>query len=127
MACMGHCPPPALVLLPALPSHASTAAIPHSHHVFPTLGGCSLTFFEFVMNQGHALVSQALSWTAVLGILALHTLGYAIFRGANLQKDIFRQVRARAGAWLLAGVHVYPPPSGCSKSPPLDLRKVTAN
>lgn len=34
--------------------------------------------------------AQHLSWTAVLVILALHTVGYAIFRGANRQKDIFR-------------------------------------
>lgn len=33
---------------------------------------------------------QQLSWMATLTIVLLHTVGYAIFRGANRQKDIFR-------------------------------------
>lgn len=36
-------------------------------------------------------VWQELSWTAVAGIVALKALGYAIFRGANSQKDAFRR------------------------------------
>ena len=34
---------------------------------------------------------QELSWAAVAGIVALKALGYAIFRGANSQKDAFRR------------------------------------
>lgn len=53
-----------------------------------------LTWVPFTYSlQARYLVDHptALSWPAVVGILALHTLGYAIFRGANRQKDIFRQ------------------------------------
>ena len=38
----------------------------------------------------HAPHAQHLSWSATAIILVLHTVGYAIFRGANRQKDIFR-------------------------------------
>ena len=36
-------------------------------------------------------VRQELPWAAVAGIVALKALGYAIFRGANSQKDAFRR------------------------------------
>ncbi len=37
------------------------------------------------------LITQELSAAAVVGILALKALGYAVFRGANSQKDAFRR------------------------------------
>ena len=40
---------------------------------------------------GDVVCLQELSWAAVVGIVALKALGYAIFRGANSQKDAFRR------------------------------------
>ncbi|HUF92757.1 MAG TPA: DUF1295 domain-containing protein [Candidatus Limnocylindria bacterium] len=58
----------------------------------------SLVWVPFTYSlQAYYLVdhSPALSWPALAGLVALNTAGYAIFRGANLQKHRFRQDPAR--------------------------------
>ena len=37
------------------------------------------------------LNAQNLSWPAIISILAVKAAGYAIFRGANSQKNLFRR------------------------------------
>ena len=52
---------------------------------------------------------QELSWAAVAGIVALKALGYAIFRGANSQKDAFRRDPSAPGVRHLRSLQT---PSG---------------
>lgn len=58
----------------------------------------SLVWVPFTYSlQAYYLVdhSPALPWPAVAGLVVLNMAGYAIFRGANLQKHRFRQDPAR--------------------------------
>ncbi len=47
-------------------------------------------------------MTQALSWPAIAGILLVKALGYATFRGSNLQKDVFRRDPTHASVRHLA-------------------------
>jgi len=59
------------------------------------------TFYPFFYSiQAHFLIEPyALNPAATLAIVAVFAVGYAIFRGANNQKDLFKRVGSKAKIW----------------------------